>query len=844
MLTISLRSLATHKLRLALTVLAVMLGSAFVTGMLLLVGSFETTFNGIFAAGAQDVVVNPTTDSDEATVPGAPGPTLSQEQVDRVAALPEVATASGAVGAYGLAIIDSDGSVVGGFGPPVIGAGWQADPALAVRTITTGSAPTSADQIVVDALTFDNLAAAEGDTVEVVTPQGSLPFELVGAFRLGDTGGLAGASLVAFTLERAQELFLEPGTWHGIEVAVADGVSDEEAAEAIRSALGPAATVQTREEQVRSQSEAFAEGIGLVQTVNLAFAGIAFFVAAFLIFNTFAMLVAQRGREVALLRAIGATSRQVTRSILAEAFLVGLVSAAAGVGVGYLLALGLRGALTSLGVDLSGSLPLTPDVVLWAIGLGVAVTVVSAAVPALRAGRVRPVEAMREAAAPPERPGVLSSVVGGLILLVALAMLGYAIVAEQPSLPLTALFAVVLLLGAILLAPLFAAGWARMATPVARRIGGVAGGIAGRNAARSPRRAAATAAALMIGLALVTTFGILASSFQVSVNKLIAGTFSAAVIVAPNAPGATVGPDLAEQMRAVDGVEYAIADLAAPMRIADEERTVSAVGGGPITAALNLDPVSGVLDEVQPGSVLLAEDTAIELGVGIGDETTLTIPSGEVRTVQVVGTYVGEDLILADAYMSLDELRQADPTVREQTVYVSLLDGADVETVVSDLEQITADNPLLQVSDQSAIQEMNASLIDTMLGVVYAMLGLAIVVAALGVVNTMVLSVLERTREFGMLRAVGSAKRQVRRMVRWEAVLMTLLGAVIGVVAGLIAGVSLQQAMVREGITDLAVPWSTLAAVLLGAFVVGIIGAVLPARRAANLDILRAIATE
>jgi ABC-type antimicrobial peptide transport system permease subunit len=845
MVRIALRSLGAHKLRLLLTAAAVFLGVAFVTGMLMLTSALDRTFTDIFESSAQDVLVTRTAAVSEDITQNTGDdqvPLVPQKTVDEVRSVPGVLAADGAIFQNGAYLLDADGEVVGGNGPPSAGANWQSDPALKIANITQGRGPEADDEVVVDEVTYPKLGIPLGDEVRMVVPDGRITVTLVGVFKYGETGGLAGATITGFTPQRAQELFTAPGKWQSVEVAVEDGFTDQQVADAIAAQLGDGWTVKTRDQQVEESSAALQQGLGFITYALLGFSGISLFVAAFLIYNTFAMLVAQRGKEMALLRAVGASRRQVLASVLLEAVVLALVAAAVGVGLGYLLARLLTAGLGQFGLSLTAGVRLTAQSVVTAVVLAVIVTVLSALLPAVRAAHTPPLAALREATTPVETPGRVRSIVGGILAVVALAGLATAF-RDDPNVSLVALAALLLLVATVLLAPLIAQGAAHVAAGI-MRIGGVSGHLAGRNAERGPRRVAATASALLIGLALVTTVGVVVASARESINQLIDRAFGADYIVSTQT-GNPFSQGIADRLRDVNGVEYVISQSIGPSRVDGEDQLITAMGGGPITSVFDLPVAQGEVGELTQGTAVADEDWAADAGVGVGDRVTALFPSGQSRSFTIRGIFVPPEAgLLSGLVIPKEDYRSVGGAEQDTLLYVALGPDADPAVVLPDIEAVTDENPLLQVLDQTEIKERNSQQINNLLYLIYGMLGLSIIIAALGVVNTMALSVLERTREIGLLRAVGASRRQVRRMIRWEAVLVAITGALIGVLIGLIAGVALRQALSGDGVDVLVIPMATVVVILVLAVVIGVLAAALPARRAARLDILDAIAME
>lgn len=836
-----MRSLGAHKVRLLLTTAAVFLGVAFVTGMLMLTNALDRTFTDIFESGAQDVIVTKA-DAVEESFGDTTSQLIPQDVVAQVAAVDGVLAAAGAITQNGAYLLDAEGKVVGGNGPPALGSNWQPDPALSVATITQGQAPERNNEIAVDEVTYPKLNLPVGSEVTMVTPKGRETLRLVGVFKYGSTGGLAGATITAFTAQRAQELFTAPDQWQSIEVAAADGVSDQQVADDIAAALGEGWDVKTRDQQVEEQASALRQGLGFINYVLVGFAGISLFVAAFLIYNTFAMLVAQRGREMALLRAVGTSRGQVLRSVLVEAVILSLFAAAVGIGLGYLIARLLVALLGRIGLSLTSGVALTGQAVLWAVVLAVVVTVLSALLPAVRAARTPPIAALREADTPVETPGKVRSIIGAVLLVVAGAGLASAF-GSDPSVQLVALSALVLLVATVLLAPVLAMVAAKAAGAV-MRVGGVSGQLAGRNAERGPRRVAATASALLIGLALVTMVSVVVASARESINQLIERSFGADYIVATQT-GNPFSQNIANGLREVPDVQYVISQSQGPARVDGEDQLITAVGGGPVTSVFDVAVQSGSVGELTQGTAVADNEWAANAGVSVGDRVTALFPSGQTRAFTLQGVFEKTDAgLLSGLIIPKEDYRSVGGAGQDTLLFVSLKPDVDTAAALQQVEAVTAENPLLQVLDQTEIKEQNSRQINQLLYLIYGMLGLSIIIAALGVVNTMALSVLERTREIGLLRAVGASRRQVRRMIRWEAVLVAFTGALAGVVVGLLAGISLRQALSGDGIEVLVIPLATVVVILVLAVLLGVLAAALPARRAARLDILGAIATE
>ncbi len=848
MLRATLRTAFAHKGRLLLTTLAVVLGVAFITGTLMLTNALDRTFVSIIEGSAQDVQITkkPAVDLDLTGDRGDAAPLLvGQKVVEQVREVPGVAAAQGGVTRNGVYLLDTDGEVVGAVGPPALGVNWPQDEAVSVATLTEGRAPAADNEIAVDDTTFPLIGADVGDRVEVITPEGQIKTKLVGVFRFGETGGLAGATLTAFTPQRAQELLAEPGKWTAVDVAVAEGSSDEDVAAAIEAALdNDQFDVQTRAEQVEAQSDSLRAGLSFFNYFLVGFAAVSLFVAAFLIYNTFTMLVAQRARELALLRAIGATRRQVLAGVLTEAALVAAVAVVFGIGAGYLFAVGLGVFFTSFGLSLTAGISVTPAAIAWAAAVGFVVTLLSALLPAARGSRVAPVAALRDAEGGAEGIGRVRTVLGLLVLAAAGWVLWSGLANEETSgrAAQAGLGSLLLLIAALLLAPILGVGLIGLLTPVMALIGRTTGRLAARNAVRAPRRLAATASALTIGLALVVSATIVTVSAQSSVSGLIDRAFQAEFVVATQTaqPFETA---IADDIRRIDGVKQVFSESGGPVQIDGEQTGVTAVGGGPLDEVYDLEVTEGSVADLGDREAVVSSDLAADEDWSVGDKVAIVFPSGDERRYTLVGEYES-NVLITGLVIDLADYREVGGAALDRQLYVVLDEGVDPGAVLPEVEDAASANPLVSVLDQTQIKEQNSAQLDQLLYFVYALLGLSVIIAALGVVNTLTLSVVERTRELGLLRAVGATRRQIRRAVRWEAVVVAVLGAVLGIAVGVASGVALQRALADAGIDQLAVPTSTLLAIMVLALIIGVLASVLPARRAARLNILEAIAEE
>jgi putative ABC transport system permease protein len=849
-----LRTAAAHKGRLLLSVLAVVLGVAFVAGTYVFTDTLQRTFADLFGQTQPDVIVSAPAQVDSPQASGSttslPGSALAVlDGVDGVE------RAGGLVQVDGVTLVTAAGEAVGAVGAPTFGVSWSDDPDLSPLRLVDGRGPSGPDEIAVDTQAFEAGAFSLGDRVRVLTPGPTRDATLVGVFRYGTSGNLAGATLTAFDPVEAQQLLLGGDRWSEVRAVAVPEVSQTELAERTASAFAGsdvgAVRVLTGQEASDEATESLTAGLGFITTFLLVFAGVSLFVGAFIIVNTFSVLIARRTRELALLRAVGATRRQISRSVLAEAFLVGLVGGVVGLGLGVLLALGLRALFAVVGFEIpAGGLVVAPRTVVVAIGVGVVLTMLAAWLPARRAGRVSPMAALRDDAVLPTQSLRARTLVG-----LALGALGAAVLAVGLSgrvergiayvgAGLLLVFVAVALLAAVLAGPVAAGlGWLSARSAVGR--------LAVRNAQRDRRRTAATASALMIGLALVTMIGVLGASSTRSVEATLDEVLRADFIVTSTTfqPFTT---ELGDRLEAVDGVAVVSRIGTAPAALGTSPPAggTAAAGGSlatsvqpdSLTEALDVQVEAGDLGSLDDGLVALDRDTADAQGLSLGDPVTVTWASGQ-REYEL-GAIVASGTQLTGVVVSREEMEAAGNPPADQALYVVAADGVDAGSLRADLDAVLADYPIAQLLDQTQFADQIRSQVDQLLSLVYALLGLAVVIAVLGIVNTLVLSVLERTREIGLLRAVGTSRGQVRRMVRVEAVIIALFGAVLGLGLGLAFGLAVQRSLADEGIDRLAVPWTLVLVVLAVSALVGVLAAILPARRAANLDVLAAIASE
>lgn len=842
----TLRSLLSHKLRMALSGLAIVLGVAFVSGTMIFTDTLSKTFNDLFSTTSADVNIEAAA-AFEVGLTGTGGATavesVPESVVDRVRQVDGVAAVGGYVQAEGVYLLADDGKVLNTGGAPGIGISWEPEESISSTTLVEGRAPQREGEVALDSASAEKAGHEVGDRVVLLTTGPRVEAELVGVFRFGESGGLAGASLTAFDTATAQELIGEPGQFTGVSVAAADGVSDDELKSRVAAVLGDDYDVKTRTEQADDLSASFAEGLQFVSIFLLVFAGIALFVGTFIILNTFSMLVAQRTRELALLRALGASRRQVTRSVLLEALALGVVGSTVGLLGGFGIATALRALFGSFGLTLDGNLVFSVSTVVWAYVVGVLVTLVAAYLPARRAARTAPIAAMNADARGPERSLLRRTAVGGVL---AAAGIGALVAGARSDDGSTAasfvgLGSLALLVAAIALSPVLARPFLAVVGSLLPRLWGSTGRLARENALRNPRRTAATASALMVGLALVTAFSIIGASTNASLSDVIDESLGADFVVS-TAVGQPFTPEVATQIREREGVESVVQQRFGMGQIDGQQVFFTAVAPEGLDRSLTLDFVEGSSAGLRGDGVIVDESTAESRSLELGDAVELLLPNGQSLDVEVGGIYASHPA-MGPMTVSLDTYVAAGGPELDQYVYVRLDDGADVDAVRESIESTVAAYPVVTLKDQTEFKEEQTGQIDQLLLLINAMLVLSVLIAVLGIVNTLALSVIERTREIGLLRAVGMSRKQLRRMVRLESVVISLYGATLGLVLGAVFGTQLTRALAGQGIETLSIPYGRLLVFLLLAAVVGVLAAVWPARRAAKLQVLDAIAT-
>ena len=849
MTRLALRGLAARKLRTSLTIVAVLLGVTMIAGTFVLTDTIQKAFDEIFSASTKgaDVVVSGRTQVE--TEFSMPRP-LDQTVLDDIKSLPEVAQVAGQINDVA-AVVGKDGKIVSTGGAPTIAATYMPKP-FAPIGFTEGRAPRGEGEIALDAATADKEGFELGDEVTVATTAPKRPFKLVGLATIGQSTGLGGATFVVFDLVTAQALFDKRGKVDFAFVAARPGTTQTALQRKVAALLPPTAQVRTAAQEADKLGDDIREGLSFLTTGLLAFAFIAVLVGAFLIFNTFSITVAQRSRELALLRTLGASRRQVLNSVLLEALTIGLLGSILGIVAGLGFAKAINALFKALGIDLpTTSLVLESRTIIICLLVGTLVTLAGALAPALRATRVAPVEALREATAPTRgRWARLTPWLAGGLILLGAGLVIAGLLAEggdtETKLLGAAGGAVILILGIALISPRFVGPAARIVAAPIERSTKLVGRLARENSTRHPGRTAVTSAALMVGLALVVFVTVFANGLRASIEDLIDRTLAGNIAVLHDdgfSPiPAAIGPAVAK----VDGVEAvsAFRDTQARIKGVDGKFFTHAIEPSTVGAVYNFDWEDGsdeALRSLGDDGVLLEENTATKGKVEVGDRVDVTGPSGSVE-LTVRGIYK-DDALLEGISMTAAGFDRIVDQKRVSSVLVKTDGGASVPAVQKRVSQAISGFPEARARSQEELKEENADQVNQILGLFYALLAMSVIISAFGIVNTLTLSIFERTRELGLLRAVGMTRRDVRRMVRYESVITALFGALLGLLLGLFFAFVVIQALEGEGIT-FSLPIGQIVSLMVFAIVVGIVAAIFPARRASRLDVLRAISYE
>ncbi len=842
------RGMLAHKLRLALTTASIALGVAFLAGTLVLTDTMNLAFDQLFGkvSSGTDAVVRTKAAYTQSEGTGTSHAPISEKVIASVSDVDGVRAAEGSVSGYAL-LTDNDGeAILTNGGAPNMGYSMPVDTGLRGDVaLLSGEAPSAPDQVAIDATSAEDNDIALGSTIKVLFQGPTREFTVVGTVGFGGEKNLGGTTSAYFDTSTAQQVLGSPGVFDEITVSAEPGVSQTALADRLSQVVPAGAEAVTGATVAQEASDAIQDDLQFVTILFSVFAGVALFVGAFIIWNTFTMVVTQRSREIALLRAIGATRRQVMRSLITEALLLGLIASAFGIVVGILVAKGLNALMSAVGFSLpSTSLQIEPRTIWVSLLVGTVVTVVSALVPARRATKVLPVEALRDSVVATTKPSIVRGVIGVVIVGLGATGLLTALYGDAPF----SAFGLGLLgsiVGVIILMPYITRPLAAIiARPVQWR--GMPGELAKQNAMRNPRRTASTAAALMIGLTLVVSMGVFASSLKASFSQVVGDSTSADLFVtASSLQSLGYSPEVNKVVAEVPGVETVSANGWGEARFDSSGSTYSSIDPATADQVIDLGLTAGsVPDLAEKDSVIVSQSKADSEDWSVGDTVVSEFAETGKHTMTIVGIYDNLGWI-SDSYIVSTDTQNAYAGNQLATAGLVLLaDGADKGEVQTSVDAALADHPDAQVLNQTEYEKEASGFIDQLLTFVTVMLLFAVVIALLGIVNTLVLSVFERTRELGLLRAVGMTRSQVRAMVRWESVVISLIGAVTGAVLGIGIGLALAQALRDFGIKSIDVPVIQVIIYVALAAVAGVLAAIGPARAASKVDVLKAVVTE
>jgi putative ABC transport system permease protein len=840
---LTIKGLLARKLRLALTALAIVLGVTFVSGTLILTDTLDHTFDNLVGNAYQHVSFQIRgkapfgNNNTAAAANGTSRKPIPESIATTVSRVPGVAYVDGSVGGYAQ-FVAPDGDAIGG-AASALGFSFDPNRQLSAVRLVSGRGPTTADDVVMDRATATKYHFKIGERVRVVSGQPPKTYTISGLVTFGADNNLAGATLAGFSPPTAQALFKTRGYYDTINVLAAPGTDNVRLQQAIARVLPPGVQVVSGQTVANELSSAVSDALSFLSTALLVFAAISLFVGGFTIFNTFSITVGQRTRELALLRVVGASRRQVFRSVLTEAALLGIGASIIGLGLGVLAALGLKALLSAFGITLpSAPLVFEARTVVVALGVGVGVTVISAIAPARRAVRIPPVAALVDQREGDDDSLVRRATAGSIVAVAGVALLVAGLAA--PAILIVGLGAVAVFIGAGMLAPIVARPLAgALGRPLAALLG-TPGRLGRENSMRSPRRTAQTAAALMVGLALVSTIAVLGASLSSSATSNIDSALNADYII--TGPGSGFSTSVAPAVSRVAGVKTVTTVYRGQFELRGSLSSLAAVTPSNLAQTVHLDITAGRGPAaLAAGELLIDTTTASSKHLSVGSVVPVTFAQTGSSRIRIGGIFKANSLIgnyVAGSGFFLSHFPDPLPIA----VLISTQPGAlDVRSAVTTYLNAY---PNVGVKTRAQFEQSQQNAVHTELGLIYVLLALAIAVALIGIVNTLMLSVFERTHELGLLRAVGMKRRQIKAMIRSEAVIIALFGAVIGLIIGTAMGVAFAASLKNQGITQISIPFSSLVGFLILAALLGLAAASWPARRAAKLNVLAAIAAD
>jgi putative ABC transport system permease protein len=852
---VTVKGILAHKVRFLLTGVAIILGVSFICGTLVFTATINKAFDGLFSdvyANTDAVVREKTTFTSEGF--GSVRGRIDASLVPEIRRTEGVAEAEGNITGFAWVVNKKNEALNKSLnGPPALGFGFLHARDLSPFELKdykgqTSRAPRAPNEIVIDENTVEKAKYRIGDTVPVVTQNGRANYELVGVVTFGDTGGLLGATTVLFTPATASRVLGEPGKVDEIAVKADSGVSEQEVVANIRQTLRGTKGIEvlTGSQITTENQNDIKDQLSFFNTFLLVFGFIALIVGSFIIFNTFSIIVAQRGREMALLRAIGAKGSQVVRSVLFEAALVGLVASALGYLGGILLAIGVRAALSAFGVDMpSAGVAIEPNALIVSFAVGLIVTIVAAVAPALRASRIPPIAALHQVGADQSPGGWRRVVIGIVITLIGVFFLVSGLYATSGGLPSVGLGAFIIFLGVALLGPLISRPVSAVLGWPIRRLKGITGLLAEENAKRNPKRTSATAAALMIGVALVGLITVFGASARASVRAGIDQAMKADYVVTGGGFGfGTLPRVLEQQLRDTPNVTGVSGTQSGAIQVDRGADQVLGVEPNDVDSLFDLKVSDGSLGAMQLDGLAVKRSKAEDENWKVGDRVDVLFPAGNRRTFTIQAIFDQTQIPQVPNYVISTEAFVANyPNVFDSSIYVNTRGGPSPANRAA-LEKTLRAYPNGELKDRAEFKQQQTQQIEGFLSFVTALLLFAVIIAVFGIANTLGLSIIERTRELGLMRAVGMTRRQVRSLVRWEAVIIALLGALLGIIIGVLFGWVIVEALNSDGITEFRAAPVRLVVIFVVAAIFGVLAAILPARRAAKLDVLHAISTE
>jgi putative ABC transport system permease protein len=855
----ALRGLLGRKLRAVLTGIAIVLGVAMISGTYILTDTIDRAFSNLFSqsyAGTDAVVQG---EGPDISIDGtaAPNPPVPASLLETVRGVPEVELASGGIyDETSTKILTSEGESVSTGGAPSFGFGIDTDPEFAQfnpLNLLEGRWPAASDEVVIDAGTADRQSYAVGDTVEIATLQPKRAFELVGVAQYGGVDSLGTATFAVFTVPTAQELLDRGGQYDAISVAAKEGVGEDELVSSLERVLPAGTVAETATAETEEAEDEIGQFTSIIRYFLLAFAGVSLFVGAFVIFNTFSITVAQRTREFATLRTIGASRRQVLAAVILESLAIGIVASLIGLALGLFLAEGIQALFRTFDFELpSADRVFAPRTVLVSMLVGVLVTLAAGLFPAIRATRVPPIAAVREGATLPRSrispfvPWIAGIVVVGAILLLSRAMFTDDLGTADRLLSLAA-GVVILFLGVAMLSSRLVRPIAALVGLPARRVGGAAGKLASGNTVRNPGRTAATAAALMIGIALVAFIATLADGLKSSNRQAIEEQVAAEYVVTAQDGYTPFVAAIGDAVAASSAPEVVASVRTDAALVNGDQAEVGGIDPDTITAAYRFDWTDGsdeVLADLGTTGAIVSANYADDHGITLGTRLRILSTANRTADVRVFGLYEPHPFypLLESLSVSTELFDQLYDRPRNRWTWVNVR-GEPTAATKRELEAAVAGFPDAQVETREEWIQREDADFDEFLTFLYVLLALSVLISIFGMINTLVLSVYERTREIGMLRAIGMTRRQTRRMIRQESIITALIGAALGLPLGIFLAALVTRALTEFDLT-FSIPWGQLVFLTVLSIVVGILAAITPARRAAKLDPLRAIAYE